>query len=89
MKNETNTPPHTQSADMQFDTIYNEDCFATMKRMSNGLCDIILTSPFYNTNKKQGKSVIIGKQKTGYSYVRYDSVIDNMTDDEYSDFRFS
>lgn len=85
MKNETNTPP-TQSTDMQFDTIYNEDCFATMKRMPNGLCDIILTSPFYNTNKKQGKSVIIGKQKAGYSYVRYDSVIDNMTDDEYSDF---
>lgn len=57
-----------------------------MKRMADGMCDIILTSPFYNTNKKQGKSVTIGNQKAGYSYVRYDSVIDNMTDDEYSDF---
>lgn len=78
-------PPHKQDA-IQANTIYNEDCFETMKRMADGMCDIILTSPFYNTNKKQGKSVTIGNQKAGYSYVRYDSVIDNMTDDEYSDF---
>lgn len=67
-------------------TIYNEDCFETMSRMPMDTCDIILTSPFYNTNKKQGNSVTIGNQKSGYSYVRYDSVVDNMTDDEYSDF---
>lgn len=79
------TPPDKQAV-IQRNTIYNEDCFTTMKRMADGMCDIILTSPFYNTNKKQGKSVTIGNQKAGYSYVRYDSVIDNMTDDEYSDF---
>ena len=36
--------------------IYNEDCFETMKRLDDGCIDIILTSPFYNTNKKAGKS---------------------------------
>lgn len=81
-----NTLPDSQDVVIRRNTIYNEDCFATMERMPIGLCDIILTSPFYNTNKKQGKSVTIGNQKAGYSYVRYDSVIDNMTDDEYSDF---
>lgn len=77
-------PP--QSTDIQLNIIYNEDCFETMSRMPDGLCDIILTSPFYNTNKKQGKSVTVDNCKSGYSYARYDSVIDNMTDDEYSEF---
>lgn len=80
------TPPELQGAVIQRNTIYNEDCFATMQRMPLHCCDIVLTSPFYNTNKKQGKSVTIGTQKAGYSYVRYDSVVDNMTDDEYSAF---
>lgn len=81
-----NLPPH-QIAEIQRNTIYNEDCFMTMERMPIGLCDIILTSPFYNTNKKQGKSVTIKEQNNGeYPWVRYDSVVDCMTDDEYSEF---
>lgn len=35
--------------------IYNEDCFETMASVPIGQFDIILTSPFYNTNKKQVK----------------------------------
>lgn len=34
--------------------LYNEDCFDTMERMESGKINIILTSPFYNTNKKAG-----------------------------------
>ena len=41
--------------DFQINTIYNEDCFETMKRMEDGCVDVILTSPFYNTNKKAVK----------------------------------
>jgi len=51
--------------------------------------DIIMTSPFYNTNKKAGKSRVLGtaKVKDGqYDYVRYDTHVDNMTDEEYADF---
>jgi len=51
--------------------------------------DIILTSPFYNTNKKAGKRRTLNNTtvKDGvYNYVRYDCHIDNMTNDEYCDF---
>ena len=35
--------------------IYNEDCKITMARMEPKSVDVILTSPFYNTNKKGGE----------------------------------
>jgi site-specific DNA-methyltransferase (adenine-specific)/modification methylase len=69
--------------------IYCEDCFVTMKDMPIGQCDVILTSPFYNTNKKAGKNSTITNTtiKDGhYSHVRYDTHIDNMTNEEYCDF---
>lgn len=69
--------------------IYNEDCFKTMEGMSVGQCSVILTSPFYNTNKKAGKSRTLKNTsvKEGqYNYVRYDTHIDDMTDDEYCEF---
>lgn len=69
--------------------IYNEDCFLTMNGMPMRQIDVILTSPFYNTNKKAGKSRTLKNTsvKVGqYDYVRYDTHVDNMTDDEYCDF---
>ena len=66
--------------------IYNEDCFETMARMDTRSVDVILTSPFYNTNKKAGKSRTLENTfvKDGkYNYVRYDMHVDNMTNDEY------
>ena len=74
---------------MNTNIIYNEDCFETMKRMYAEQCNVILTSPFYNTNKKAGKSrtLLNTKVKDGqYDYVRYDTHIDDMTNDEYCDF---
>ena len=76
-------------SDFTVDTIYNEDCFETMKVMPDGLCDVILTSPFYNTNKKAGKTRTLKNTsvKNGqYDYVRYDVHVDNMTNDEYCDY---
>lgn len=69
--------------------IYNEDCFQTMSRMPNQYIDLILTSPFYNTNKKSGGTRTLNntKAKRGqYEYVRYDVHMDAMTNDEYCDF---
>lgn len=69
--------------------IYNEDCFKTMESVPIGQFDIILTSPFYNTNKKAGKTRTLSNTsvKSGqYDYVRYDTHIDSMTNDEYCDF---
>lgn len=67
--------------------IRNEDCFDTMKSMPP--VDIILTSPPYNTNKKAGKTRVIGNtkvQEEQYQYVRYDAFVDNFTNEEYTDF---
>ena len=69
--------------------IYNEDCFKTMESMPVGQIDIVLTSPFYNTNKKAGKGRTLNtvKVKPGhYSYVRYDTHVDNMSNEEYCAF---
>lgn len=33
--------------------IYNEDCFETMEQVPIGQFHVILTSPFYNTNKNR------------------------------------
>lgn len=67
--------------------IYNEDCFVTMNHMPDEIINVILTSPFYNTNKKQGKNrTITNTNSNGYSYLRYDKHVDNMTDEEYCDF---
>lgn len=69
--------------------IYNEDCFKTMEDIPIGQIDIILTSPFYNTNKKAGKSgttLNTTVSDSQYNYVRYDTHVDSMTNDEYCDF---
>lgn len=63
------------------DEIWNEDCFVTMENMPIGQCHVILTSPFYNTNKKAGnnRTLMNTKVKDGqYDYVRYDSFVDNI-----------
>lgn len=70
-------------------TIFNEDCFLTMEHMKESSVDVILTSPFYNTNKKAGNNKTLENTNVAdgqYSYVRYDTHIDNMSNDEYCDF---
>lgn len=72
---------------MELNKIYNEDCFVTMEKIPIGMVSAILTSPFYNTNKKQGsKRTLSNTNPKGYSYLRYDEHVDNMTDEEYCDF---
>lgn len=64
-------------------TIYNEDCFDTMSKMesSNVKCDLVLTSPPYNTGRvtqtELGRKTYQGK---------YDVHVDNMTQSEYLDW---
>ena len=69
--------------------IYNEDCFKTMDGLACHGIDVILTSPFYNTNKKAGKGRTLENtiQQAGkFEYVRYDVHIDSMTNDEYCQY---
>lgn len=73
----------------KINTIYNESCMDTMDLMPNSFVDVVLTSPFYNTNKKSGKrstllnTTIKDKQ---YHHCRYDVFVDNFTNEEYFDF---
>lgn len=75
---------------VETDKIYNMDCFELMSMMDDGCVDVVLTSPFYNTNKKQGNGRTLTnthvKKPTDYPSTRYDTHVDNLTDDEYCDF---
>lgn len=72
-----------------YNVIYNESNLETLKKIKPDTVDVVLTSPFYNTNKKAGKSRTLENTtvKEGqYSYVRYDVFVDTMTDEEYSKY---
>ena len=74
---------------IEINKIYNEDCFKTMPRIPRGGVDIVLTSPFYNTNKKAGKSRTLENSAMNdgrYEYIRYDTHIDNLTNINVLDF---
>jgi site-specific DNA-methyltransferase (adenine-specific)/modification methylase len=58
-------------------TIYNENCNETMKRMADKSCDLILTSPPYNS----GRGHTIDKRNPYAG--RYDIYLDDMNTDEY------
>lgn len=71
---------------MKLNTIYNEDCRKTISNLSEHCVDVVLTSPFYNTNMKAKGGRTIFDGKTGNEYARYDKFIDVMSNDEYRDF---
>lgn len=58
-----------------------------MRNLSNNQIDVILTSPFYNTNRKAGKRIITAELMNIVQHdIRYDKHVDNMSNEEYSDF---
>lgn len=73
---------------MEINKIYNMDCMELMGEMNKKSVDVVLTSPFYNTNKKaRRKNTINNTQHVkSYAYVRYDVHIDDISNDEYCDF---
>jgi DNA modification methylase len=75
---------------MELDKIHFERCEDTMHRLASEgkFIDLVLTSPPYNTNKKFGKlkTVLDIKDKEAFPYLRYDTVLDVMTNDEYMDW---
>jgi site-specific DNA-methyltransferase (adenine-specific) len=62
-----------------------------MKNMidDNLKVDCILTSPFYNTNKKSSKNVRLTHEMNNsgsFPYCRYDIHVDDLTNDEYTNY---
>lgn len=70
--------------------LYNESYTDTVYRLQESgiTVDLVITSPPYNTNKKQGKkhTLLNADNDSGYSWVRYDTVQDDMTNAEYARF---
>ncbi len=59
------------------------------KWINDDFIDCVITSPFYNTSKKAGKSGTLKNcnvKQENYHYLRYDDFVDNMPNEEYSDF---
>lgn len=68
-------------------TIFNEDCQKTMQKLDPCSVDVVLTSPFYNTNQKAGKTrTLMNCKPKHYDYVRYDKFVDNMSNEDYYEF---
>lgn len=75
---------------METNKIWNESNEVTLKEhIDDKSVDVILTSPFYNTNTKAGKTRTLDNTqvKEGqYAYVRYDVFVDTMSNEEYIDY---
>ena len=64
--------------------IYNDNCLNVMPKFDEHSVDVILTSPPYNTSRKEGSQVSSEDGSVGSS--RYDIYVDNMTNSEYCQF---
>ena len=62
---------------METNVIYNEDCIETMRRLTGGGVNLVLTSPPYNTSRK-GSSLT-----NADSNIRYDEFDDCRPNEEY------
>lgn len=67
---------------IEVNQIYNEHCFETMNAMKKNSIDIIITSPFYNTNAKaKGNQTLRNccESAKRTNSVRYDEFVDVMS----------
>lgn len=72
---------------MEINSIYNENCIATLERMEdeNGF-DFIITSPPYNTNVKanaKNNTLTVNVKENQYTYARYDGYDDSRVYDPF------
>lgn len=69
---------------MEINKIYNEDNIVTMKNhIDANSVDVILTSPPYNTSRKQSLTEDSNSKRIKNLEIRYDCFDENMTNDEY------
>lgn len=74
---------------MKTNYIDNRDCFETMRDIGSQEVGVILTSPFYNTNRRSARGLTLQTaqlQPGKYAHVRYDVHLDDMTNDEYAEY---
>jgi len=65
------------------DTIYNEDCLETMKRMPDDSIDLVITSPPYNMRTRIRNGEYTTREKSEHFSKKYDHFGDDLSIEEY------
>lgn len=73
-------------SDVQLNTIYNEDCLDTMKRMPDGFVDVVVTSPPYNMRLNASGAGYKERGKESRYSGKYREFSDAMPMDDYRDY---
>ena len=80
------TKKKAKTEDKILDTIFNESCIDTMKRIPDASVDLVITSPPYNMNLRIRKGEYCSRQIVKEISTKYDGFADNMPIDEYYKF---
>jgi site-specific DNA-methyltransferase (adenine-specific) len=68
------------------DSIFNESCIDTMKRIPDNFVDVVITSPPYNMNLRIRKGEYCSRQIVKELSTKYEGFSDNLPIDEYNKF---
>jgi site-specific DNA-methyltransferase (adenine-specific) len=68
------------------DSIFNESCIDTMKRIPDNFVDVVITSPPYNMNLRIRKGEYCSRQIVKEISTKYEGFSDNLPIDEYNKF---
>ncbi len=74
---------------LQLNTIYNESCVDTLKRMSNNSVDLVVTSPPYNMNLRIRNGQYCSRQIVKEFSSKYAHFDDNLPIEEYYEFHLN
>jgi len=66
--------------------IFNESCLDTMKRMPDGLVDVVITSPPYNMNLRIRNGKYCSRQIVKELSTKYEGFSDNLPIEEFYEF---
>jgi len=72
--------------DELLDSIFNESCVETMKRIPDNFVDVVITSPPYNMNLRIRKGEYCSRQIVKEISTKYEGFADNVPIDEYNKF---
>jgi len=68
------------------DSIFNESCIDTMKRIPDNFVDVVITSPPYNMNLRIRNGEYCSRQIVKEISTKYEGFSDNLPIDEYNKF---
>ena len=71
---------------IELDTIYNESCLETLKKIPNDFVDVVVTSPPYNMNLRIRKGEYCSRQIVKEISTKYEGFSDNLPIDDYNKF---